>query len=892
MHITASRRFCRPRPGLLLAVLLAAAPATIAAQVPAQVRPGQQLPNPDQARQMLQNQPDLVRQLRDKLAQSGLSQDQVRARLRAAGYPETFLDDYLSGADTSLGVRPGPRTLDAVQALGILSPQEADSLQNADSMFAMSDSVRQLLDSLRFRHLDSLRADSLADSLSVMQPGGLKVFGMETFRRLSTQFEPMDAGPVDENYQLGPGDVLVLILTGDVEQAHMLEVTREGFVVIPQVGQLYVANLTMGQLQDQLYTRLGRVYSGVRRTPNARTRFQVSLARLRKLQVYVAGDVVRPGAYQISAAGTVLNALYAAGGPSANGSFRRLDIRRGGKLVDSVDVYDYLTKGINPTGVRLQAGDVVFVPVHGGYTKVAGKVKRPAIYELRPDESLRDLIQFAGGFDPTAYQARVTIHRVLPPASRGSGGRARVVVAVGADQFESGEVPAVPMAPGDSVTVHGVADRIRSYVTVKGNVWVEGEVGHTPGMKLSDAIRLAGGPKPDVYLGRILVTRVREDSSMIQLRSAFRDSTGAVTDDIVLDEEDEIRVFSRSTFRPERYVAVVGAVRKPGRVPYREGMTIRDAVLLADGLTPDAWLQEAEIARLAQDSSSGALATTIRVPLDSSYVFARTSGEKYGGPPGLPAPASGAPDSELQPYDNLLIMRQPGWELQRSVAITGQVRYPGRYSLLSKTDKVSDLLTRAGGLTSEAYPLGVQFYRSYTAGRPTGGDPLSPVLDEPRARLGSGGRDSVRRSAPERIGIDLPKVLDDPGFRDNVVLMGGDSIHIPEFDPVIMVRGAVNSPGPVAYEPGKNLDWYVDRAGGYTQTGDQGHAYVTQPNGEREGVKRKPILADKVPRPEPGAQVYVPAKIVQEGPSSLPSVLGTLAQVLGVLTTIVVVSTR
>jgi protein involved in polysaccharide export with SLBB domain len=857
-----------------------------------QVRPGQQLPSPDQARDLLQNQPDLVRQLRDRIAQSGMTEDQIRSRLRAAGYPESFLDQFLAGADTTLLVRPGPRTLDAVTAVGILSPQEADSLQAQDSAFALSDSVRQLLDSLRLRQADSLRADSLADSLQAIQ-GGLQVFGLRTFRKFSTQFEPAEAGPVDEHYELGPGDVLVLILTGDVEQAHMLEVTREGFIVIPQVGQLYVANLTMKQLEDQLYTRLGKVYSGVRRRANARTRFQVSLAKLRKIQVYVAGDVVRPGAYQVSAAGTILNALYAAGGPTTNGSLRRIDIRRGGQLVDSVDVYEYLTRGINPTISRLRNGDVVFVPVHGGFAKVAGKVQRPAIYELRPNETLRDLVGFAGGFDPTAVQARVTIHRVLPPSSRGPGGRARVVVAVGADQFVGGEAPEVPLAPGDSVTVHGVTDQLRGYVTVKGNVWVEGQVGHTPGMKLSDAIRLAGGPRPDLYLDRILVTRVRDDSSMIQLRSAFRDSTGAVTDDILLDEEDEIRVFSRSTFRAQRYVAVVGAVRKPGRVPYREGMTIRDAVLLADGVTPDAWLQEAEIARLAQDSTPGALATTIRVPLDSSYLFARRPGDKYAGPPGLPAPAKGAPDTELQPYDNLMIMRQPGWELQRSVAITGQVKFPGRYSLKSKTDRVSDLVKRAGGLTPEAYPEGVRFYRSYTAGRPTGGDPLSPILSEPRVyRTVSGAIDTVRRSVPELVGIDLPRVLDNPEFRDNIVLVGGDSIHIPEFDPIIMVRGAVNSPGPVAYEPGKNLDWYVDRAGGYTQTADQGHAYVTQPNGEREGVKRKPILADRVPNPRPGAVVYVPAKLIQEGPSTLPGTLATVAQVLGVLTTIIVVSTR
>jgi polysaccharide biosynthesis/export protein len=896
MSLRALRRFCHPfrRTALSLLVFLAIVSGPAVAQVPVQVRPGQQLPSPDQAREMLQSQPDMVRQLRQRLQESGLTEDQIRARLRAAGYPENFLDQYLSGADTSLAVRPGPRTLDAVTALGILSPQELDSLQLTDSAYAMSDSVRQLLDSLRYLHQDSLRADSLADSLESIRPGGLALFGVQTFRKLSTQFEPMDAGPVDENYRLGPGDGLVLILTGDVEQAHMLDVTREGFIVIPQAGQLYVANLTMGQLENQLYDRLGKVYSGVRRSPNARTRFQLSLAKLRKIQVYVAGDVIRPGAYQVSAAGTVLNALYAAGGPTTNGSFRRVDVRRGGVLVDSVDVYDYLTRGINPSGVRLQAGDVVFVPVHGALTKVAGKVKRPAVYELRPDETLRDLLGYAGGFDATA-QARVTINRVLPPSARAASGRARVVIAVGADQFVNGEAPDIPMAPGDSVTVLEVASRLRS-VTVRGNVWVEGAIGHTPGMRLSEAIRLAGGPKPDVYLGRILVTRVREDSSMVQLRSAFQDSTGAVTDDLVLEEEDEIRVFSRSSFRAERYVAVVGAVRKPGRVPYREGMTVRDAVLLTEGLTPDAYLQEAEIARLAQDSIPGALATTIRVPLDSTYLFGRKPGDPYVGPPGLPAPASGSPETELQPYDNLLIMRQPGWELQRSVAITGQVRYPGRYSLLTKTDKVSDLVTRAGGLTSEAYPAGVQFYRSYTAGRPTGGDPYSPVLDAPRPYVTPRGRplagDSVRRSVPERVGIDLPRVLKDTTFRDNVVLMGGDSIYIPEFDPVVMVRGAVNSPGAVAYEPGRNLDWYVDRAGGYTQTGDNDRPYVTQPNGEREGVKRRTILADRVPHPKPGSVVYVPAKVIREDRGTANAVLGTVAQVLGLLTTIIVVATR
>ena len=853
------------------------------AQIP-QVQPGQQLPTPDQARQALQNQPAVVEQLRRKLLDSGLTPDQVRARLRAAGYPESLLDDYLLGADTSRAARPGPNTLEAVRSLGILSEQETDSLRMQDSSLVVSDSLQRVLDSLSFTRADSARADSLSDSLAVLQGRGLKLFGLETFRRTSTRFQPVQSGPVDENYRLGSGDVLVLILTGDVEQAYTLNVTREGFVVVPQVGQVYVANLTLGQLEDQLYARLRRVYSGVRRGAAATTKFQVSLAKLRSIQVFVIGDVVRPGAYQISGAGTVLTALYSAGGPTTNGSFRKVEVRRGDKLVSTIDVYDYLLHGINASDVRLQNGDVVFVPVHSGFVAVAGEVNRPAVYEVLPTETLRDLIEFAGGFGPAAYQTRVRIHRILPPESRGSASRARVVVDVGPEQLATGSVPAVPMSAGDSVTVLSVADRLRGYVTVRGNVWVEGQVGFKPGMKLSEAIRLAGGPKPDVYLERILVSRTNEDSTRVQLRSAFADTSGAVVSDLVLQEEDEVRVFSRAAFLPTRYVTVVGAVRRPGRVAYREGMTMRDLVLLAEGVTEDADLREAEIARRSESPNSGALAKTIRVRLDST---ALASGGTDGIPlaPPHPGGAAGVPDIALQPYDNVLIMRQPGWDVQRLVFLTGQVKHPGRYALRNKTERLRDLVQRAGGVTPQAYPGGIQFYRSYRPG-------LQPTEEQP-PRLDQQDQpdiDSLPRGYVERVGIDLPKVLKDRKARDNVILAGGDSINIPEYNPLIMVQGAVNSPGAVPYNPGKSLDWYVDAAGGYTQLSDTKHAYVTQPNGKRQGVKRRVVLADDVPRPKPGAVVFVPVKRVEEQPNNVAGIIGTVAQLVAALVTVIVVA--
>jgi len=570
--------------------------------------------------------------------------------------------------------------------------------------------------------------------------------------------------------------------------------------------------------------------------------------------VYVTGDVARPGSFQVSAAGTVMTALYAAGGPGLNGTFRRVEIRRGGVLVDSLDLYDYLLRGDNNHDIRLQTGDVVFVPARWTRVKIAGEVIRPAIYELRPGETLRDLLQAAGGFTAQAVRRRVQIDRVLPAAQREPGERDRVVIDLASDQFQDGLGPQFPIMPGDSVTVFQIAERRYRQVQIKGNVWIPGVVGLSPGMRLSEAIRLAGGPKPDVYLDQILISRLQSDSTRLQLRSSFRDSTGAVTSDLPLQEDDEITVFSRSTFRPLRYVAVTGAVRKPGRVPFREGMTMKDALLQAEGVTEDALLGEAEIARLPDDTvrEAGRVAATFRVALDSTYLFDRGPGGRYLGPPGLPAAPSGAEDVPLRPYDNVLIFRQPDWELQRTVIIVGQVRYPGRYSLLTRTDRLLDLIQRAGGLSKDAYPAGVKFFRSSDRGG--------------------------------RIGIDLTQVIANPKHRDNLVLAPGDSIAIPEYIPVVYVRGSVNAPLSVNYAPGKGLDYYVDAAGGYSREADKGRAYVTQPNGKVESVRRRVLLADSKPRPLAGAQIFVPARDTLQRRDFLATA-AALAQIIAALAT-------
>ncbi|MBI3790815.1 MAG: SLBB domain-containing protein [Gemmatimonadetes bacterium] len=542
----------------------------------------------------------------------------------------------------------------------------------------------------------------------------------------------------------------------------------------------------------------------------------------------MVGDVEHPGSYRISSTGTAFSALYAAGGPTRNGSLRRIEVRRGGKVVDVLDAYDYLLRGDATHDVRLETGDVVFVAPHGPRARIVGEVLRPATYELRDRETVADALRMAGGITAEGDARRVTVERVLPVAERAANGRDRTVLALSTEAAAT-----VPVGAGDVVRVAPISDRVRNRVVVRGNVWSPGLVAVEPGMRLSDALKRAGGLRPDTYLGRVLISRLRADSTRVQLRTSLRDSTGSVTDDLILREDDEVRVFSLTEFRPLRFVSIAGAVRKGGRFPYREGMTVRDLVLLAGGLDQSAFLNEAEIARLPETRAGGVTATTVRVPLDSSYLAERTADGRYLGPPGLPASAGPGPEVTLNAYDYVLILRQPDWSLQRAVWVTGEVRFPGRYTLTSQAERLSDVVRRAGGLTSLAFAEGGAFFRT---------------------------RDSVGR-----VGIDLAHALRDPGFRDNLVLQDGDSVTVPQLNPVVVVKGEVNAPTGVAYRPGADIDYYVKSAGGAKRTGDERRAYVTQANGQVESrIQRIFVLPDGKPEPRPGGVVTVPLKDLNE----------------------------
>ena len=799
-----------------------------------------QVPTPAEAQRLLQTR-EGAEVIRRRIVQSGLTADQIRVRLQAAGYPTSLLDSYLRAAEGQART-PGDSVVAAMTILGF---------GTATDLQRFADSLRVSL--LSPEVLDSLRADSLAREEKERE---LKLFGLDVFRRSTTQFLPTLAGPVDANYRLGPGDVLVLILTGDVELAHELEITREGFIVIPQVGQLSVANLTLEGLRVRLRGRLGRVYSGVR---TGTTRFDITVARVRMIQVYVVGEVVRPGSYQIPSVSTVLTALYEAGGPTERGNFRSVVVRRGSAVVDTLDLYDYLLRGETVADVRLQTGDVLFVPIHGTRVTIAGAVRRPAVYELRAEETLRDLVEAAGGFRPDAALQRVSISRIVPPDQRLADGPDRMLLDVPIGEIRDGMAPPIEIRGGDSVTVFEVPQLWRSFVVLKGAVYDTGSYGWRPGLRLSGLIELAGGFRPAVYAGRAHVERLNPaDSTRYLLTVPLpEDSTQPYPDDILLDDYDIVTIYGRPEFRQERYVTISGMVNDPGRFPYSSGMTLRDLVLMARGLRDGAYLDSAEIGRLPAERSNGQLATILRVPLDSTYLFERDS-TTYPRLPGLPGPAGGAPEVLLDPFDQATILRQPNFELQRSAQVTGEVRFPGRYVLRDKAERVSDLVARAGGLVPTAYAAGARFIR----------------------RLDDAGR----------VNLDLERALRDPRGDKDIVLQPGDSLDIPEFIPTVRVVGAVVSPTSVLYQAGEGLGYYIANAGGYAREADKGRVSVRYANGSAR-TKSRFLFFSSSPKPGPGSTVFVPSKEPGEG-FNVAAFMASVAQILASTVAIIVVATR
>lgn len=755
---------------------------------------------------------EIVARLRD----SGLSRAQVKDRLRRAGYDAAIADPYFDALDN--GTLPDDATsggafADALRRIGLeLQAEQAAGVPQVAAPFA---SVPP----------QPAPAETADDG-----PEGPRRFGAEVFRRFTDQFTPALSGPVGPDYRLGPGDEVQLVLTGDVQTAYTLPINREGIFVIPDVGQLAVNGLTLGQLRDQLYDRLGAVYSGVRRDEQATTRFNVSLGRLRTNQIRVVGEVVRPGAYQVSSVSTVLEALYLAGGPSAVGSFRDVIVRRGGEEVAVLDLYPYLTEGRTEGDIRLEQGDVVFVPLAGPQIAIEGLVRRAGLFELADHEGLLAVVRYAGGLLPDARRDRVQVDRVLPAADRTTG-RDRVLLDAPLGDIMAG-VSDFALADGDRIQVFAVGEMQRENVSIGGAVWRPGAYELRPGTTVASLIERAGGLTEDALQDFVQVRRRRLDDgtfTLTQLDLASGDGT------LTLREFDEVTVFSRDELVQTDSVAVYGFVRNPGLYAVAEGMTPADLILLAGGFERGADPRAVEVVRRNWSAGPDEVeARSLKVALGDELPYPDptllVNIETRSGLPAPDAEGSGPNALGFEPGDELYVRRLPGFEPTRRVTVQGAVRNPGPYGLTRRDERLSSVLERSGGFRIDANQTGLRL---------------------------------VRDGLP--VGVEVERVLREPGGIYDPVLEDGDRIVVPVADNTVLVRGAVLFETRAIYRPGMSLDDAVAAAGGYAPNAAENRVSIEYANGARDAVRTRFGFFTDQPDVEPGSIIFVPESVEAAG---------------------------
>ena len=827
----------------------------------------------------------------------GLSPDELRQRLQAAGFAPEMLDAYLSGASgtAAMGSASPAQVMSALEALkkGVEQERKNGSAQ------------------AQARQPEAAAAPTMIDSIPV--------FGLEIFRRNTTQFEPPIAGPADADYRLGPGDVLSVFVTGRIDLAYSLEVTRDGLIVIPMAGQVAVANLTVGQATALIERRLSAVHGGISSNAGAAARLYVGVARLRMNQVFVLGDVAAPGSYQVAATGSMLTALYAAGGPSIHGALRAVELRRRGRTVATLDLYDYLIRGDASRDARLQQGDVLFVPRVQRRILVLGEVVRQAWFEARPGESVQSVLASAGGWLPTASRERVLVQRILPGAQRKPG-----MERVGFDVREA-QLPVFMAEDGDKITVFKVTGNVRGLLRIGGHVARPGVQGDANGRKLSQVLAAAGGVLPGAYTDEVTILRLRADSTREQVVARLDPKTLQPVTDITMQENDSVHIFSIASFRPllavgngtieRRQVRVGGAVLRPGPLEWVEGLTLRQAILRSGGPDEGASLNEIEIARMPSSRANGMQAEIIRVKIDSTFLFDRMPGDSYDGPPGDATTRSGYTDFVLRPYDVVNVLRQPDFDYLGTVSLNGEVRFPGQYAITRKGERLHELIVRAGGLTREANADGAVFRRRLTnSERSERGRLLNQMrlgaatssasaISTPELAIGSAAAQQYRTAVDEfltlsgdsadRVSVNLPHALKDNGSSDNIELRPGDVLSIPVYSPVISIVGFVQSPSSVPHTRGTTLRSYVEAAGGATPSGAAVHAFVIQPNGAIDPYrKRWWILPDHDPEPRQGATVVVPQRDLADRKQTIAQQVAPLLQLVASLVAIIALARR
>lgn len=659
-----------------------------------------------------------------------------------------------------------------------------------------------------------------------MSGSGRKIYGHQVFNSQSLTFEPSENLATPQNYRLGPGDEVVIDIWGTSEDHMRQTISPEGSIMISQIGPVYLNGLTIKDANQHIKSAFSRKYAGMN---DAETDIQVTLGQVRTIQVDILGEVATPGTFRMSPFSSVFHALYRAGGINDIGSLRNIQVLRNGKKVAGVDIYDYLFKGKTSGNIRLQEGDVIIVPPYEQLVNIDGNVKRPMYYEIKPDETVKSLLDYAGGFTGDAYGGMVRL-------SRQSGTENELY------NIDRGEFATYRLQDGDIITVGTILDRYANRVELKGAVYRPGMFAIGDGLKtVRDLIDKADGVTEDAYTDRVLLYRESPEKQLEVVALDLKDILRGAAPDITLKRNDMLVISSVNELEERGDVYIGGQVARPGAYPYAANSTVEDLIFQAGGLLEGASTARVDISRRIVDPS----ATEATNQLAQEFTVSIENGLAVGKGKGF----------RLKPYDRVEVRSSPGYAPQETVAIDGEVLFAGTYTLRKRNERLSEFVTRAGGLIDGAYIKGAHLSRrlseSELAARK---EALRLAMSNNSENMGDSiAIDKIDLSNMYNVGINLEKALANPGSDYDLVLMPGDSLYVPEKQSTVKISGDVMFPNAVIYEPGKKLSHYINQAGGYGQRAKKGKAFIVYMNGTVARAKRNTPI-------EPGCHIIVPSK--------------------------------
>jgi len=692
-----------------------------------------------------------------------------------------------------------------------------------------------------------------------------KLFGYEIFNNpnLRATFEPNLRIATPAGYVIGPDDILNVNIYGFSEANYQLTVNPEGNVYIERIGPVFVQGLTIDAARNRLRDRLSKIFVGLKSSSYgpANTYMVVTLGNIRSIRVSVLGEANRPGTYTLSSLATALNAIYESGGPNEIGSYRVVNVIRNNRVISRLDLYDFLTSGVQNNNVRLQDNDVIRFTTFRSRVEIQGTVKRNNIFELLPGESMQRLLELAGGFTSNAYKSRLKVTRFT--------NRELKVVDVTEADFKSFE-----LQDGDKVSAEQVLDRYENQVNIQGAVFRPGLYSLDQNKTLRQLLQSAEGLRGDAFTGRINLIRTRDDMAVENISLNLANILNGIDPDIELKREDQIIVPSRFEMAEQANVTIRGEINNPiNTVPYTANMTLEDLILRAGGLRESAASSQVEVVRRKKDvdpnSTTAQIAEIYRFDVGRDLsINARNTG------------------FILEPFDEVIVRRSPNYREQSYATAQGEVIIPGQYPLRTKDQRISDLVKLAGGLTPYAYVEGATLIRTRVLSQEEQNqraNALVELADDSRKTAVE-----VNMSDKETIGINLKRILERPGSAEDMLLLEGDVLEIPKRLETVRVQGEVLLPTTVKYRNGQTFQDYISQAGGFTNSSSRKRAYVVYANGSADRT-RKFGFFNVYPRVEPGSEIIIPRRttgdltpqqVLQQATAVVSSVMTLILAVL------------